>query len=449
MGGKKKRKEKKAGGSHYVCDGSHVEAMFKALSIELPAGVPQVKSFGNFFDEFSELQRTRNPGVSARSYHSAGTMNGGDEELVHLSAKQRAELTEDTQWLARQLQFMIKHCTAPFDDPADWPTSKLIEFLQKNGIDPKPRPPAEVLLTVAKSYISYCMECIHIITNMPDDDATLGAIGRKERGEERASDLPHLAKWRGSAKVKFRVLPQIAAGLDLGKLAEYPGRFGTQVFGIARGLYCRANGITPGGSGGTSFGINVYDEMLQSLESIAGNTSSNHSGKNVMCIVGDPDEQRSLAVVVLKTFHCGELTVEHTKVPLPLVAIKYLYSVRRDSTPETKRVLARAVSKGMLFVTVKAVSVDEVDLLERLLVKNRQALSKESRRKGEEKITEGWSFSVFRPADPSQKGIVLFCPVCGEPGKKKCAACKKQVYCSGKCQKEHWKEHKPLCILNR
>lgn len=38
------------------------------------------------------------------------------------------------------------------------------------------------------------------------------------------------------------------------------------------------------------------------------------------------------------------------------------------------------------------------------------------------------------------------CPVCGKrDGLRKCARCKRQVYCSVECQKKHWKHHKVTC----
>jgi ribosomal protein L37AE/L43A len=38
------------------------------------------------------------------------------------------------------------------------------------------------------------------------------------------------------------------------------------------------------------------------------------------------------------------------------------------------------------------------------------------------------------------------CPVCGKPAPKRCSRCQKLWYCSGDCQKRHWKAgHKKVC----
>jgi len=52
------------------------------------------------------------------------------------------------------------------------------------------------------------------------------------------------------------------------------------------------------------------------------------------------------------------------------------------------------------------------------------------------------------PIDPKDLGHLnarTGCSVCGEKAAKKCAGCYAILYCSEECQKDDWKDHKPLC----
>lgn len=40
-------------------------------------------------------------------------------------------------------------------------------------------------------------------------------------------------------------------------------------------------------------------------------------------------------------------------------------------------------------------------------------------------------------------------PNCNNEGTKRCSACLKELYCSGDCQKSHWKIHKILCPFKK
>ena len=37
------------------------------------------------------------------------------------------------------------------------------------------------------------------------------------------------------------------------------------------------------------------------------------------------------------------------------------------------------------------------------------------------------------------------CAMCGAPASQKCGGCRKQRYCSLRCQHQHWPSHKPCC----
>lgn len=39
------------------------------------------------------------------------------------------------------------------------------------------------------------------------------------------------------------------------------------------------------------------------------------------------------------------------------------------------------------------------------------------------------------------------CNKCGKEGNKRCSKCKKVFYCSIKCQKDDWKDHKVICKM--
>lgn len=45
----------------------------------------------------------------------------------------------------------------------------------------------------------------------------------------------------------------------------------------------------------------------------------------------------------------------------------------------------------------------------------------------------------------NKMGQLMFCQVCGHEAIKYCAGCKKVYYCSDKCQKADWKNHKKFC----
>ena len=60
---------------------------------------------------------------------------------------------------------------------------------------------------------------------------------------------------------------------------------------------------------------------------------------------------------------------------------------------------------------------------------------------------------ISRPEDLSKIHDCSFvenaCAECGGPGQPKllvCGRCKKLQYCSQKCQKAHWKQHKANCV---
>jgi hypothetical protein len=50
---------------------------------------------------------------------------------------------------------------------------------------------------------------------------------------------------------------------------------------------------------------------------------------------------------------------------------------------------------------------------------------------------------ISRPQIAAQN--ICGAPLCSASGILRCSRCKKQCYCSAKCQKAHWKTHKTTC----
>jgi hypothetical protein len=349
----------------------------------------------------------------------------------------------------------------PIED--DWSAEKVVEFLRENDITPVPRPPHKVLVAVSCDLIKVKTLFMNMLNNIPDDDEELQKLGGQVLDSAPGAQLPPPASTR--AKMKLFIEPQIPIGTNFSTLPVWSGKIlggpctTEKIFSVSLGWYVRKvqgdRAFEAHRLSGTAGGKDPFIDMMETFQIIA-DTFDKHSSK-CCCIVQDKAQTVALAVMPIEARVHGESNFDGIfplLVPLPIIGVKFFFA-RKDDGPGVVENLQRGL-KGLKANNIET-TVEEVEIMAKLLKRNRSQLDPDPLSEREKNLPRKWFFSALCPANPQLKASVVercsetelqgaLCPGCGIPGKLQCASCKLVWYCSKACQKACWKkEHKQLC----
>ena len=141
------------------------------------------------------------------------------------------------------------------------------------------------------------------------------------------------------------------------------------------------------------------------------------------------------------------------KTPILTVRYGYFTSASLSKALPAMQASLRLLPKGTPSAPLTS-RVEEIRLLRSLLEKNAARLDPAFLARAERGLPEGFRVSTIRPVTtesaPKSEGEIgrdrKVCAACGKAkANKVCSRCKETFYCSAKCQKEHWKQHKRKC----
>ncbi len=109
----------------------------------------------------------------------------------------------------------------------------------------------------------------------------------------------------------------------------------------------------------------------------------------------------------------------------------------------------------ILFCWIIAKNKDLPDVLTSLLVRGygekdgRLPLSDKKSKDALHQLTKKGIINLDTKLKDTSSVPICVCASCKKPSlkMKKCAGCESVNYCSKECQKQHWKEHKAVCIV--
>lgn len=369
-------------------------------------------------------------------------------DYVNLGSDERAVLESYARWM----ELLLKHSAhgVPMDDPADWSRDKLLGFLHQHGVNPVPLPSQTVLRGVARELIKFCMACMDVINEMPDDDEA-ATLGRESMGIADESDLEKIAKLNSPAnQMEFILDSQVPSDFQLASstndwvVSSCPST--ESIFRMARMMHKENFPLdTPQAK--------LYYEVLCSMETFAfvfdklqdepeqDRLVTFDVGKDT----GTSDEQ-SMSVRVLGALQLGELESPTGTLPLPLLVVEFYHCRRVENNVKKMQTYTAGLRHGTLFHGVTS-TIEEIELMLELLWENRSQLRQEDAvyLHFADVVNKGWKMSVVRPCDPAKKGGVRICPPCGKVATKLCGKCGTMAYCCVECQQLHWKVHKKTC----
>lgn len=403
----------------------------------------QVDSLGDFFTEFNSVTKGMNASGSIESVFAAMDITGNN---VNLGSDALATMESHAKWL----ELVLKHSGhgVPMDDPADWSRDRLLDFLHQHGVNPTPLPSQTVLQDLARQLVKFCMACMEIINDMPDDDEA-AALGRQSMGIADETDLAKIAKMNGPAtRMEFILDSQIPSEFKLASSTKnWPVSSSPStetVFRMARVMHKDKFPLaTPQDK--------LYYEILNSIEAFAfvydKLKEEPDQDRLVTFDVGKdtPDEQ-TMSVRVLGALQLGEFESPMGTLPLPLLVVEFYHCRRVESNVKKMQAYGAGLRKGTLFQGLNS-TVEETELMLELLRENRHQLIQDDDlyKHFEEQVNKGWKLSVIRPCDPDKKGGARVCPPCGKIATKLCGRCEVTAYCCVECQHLDWKIHKKAC----
>ena len=463
-----KKKNKKSGGGKKERGSAQEESFLEAhADVNAMAGLlakAGAGETGSFFSDFSRAQEgmeaATRPGSLAMMAQALDPSAAGADGRVSVSEPMRRLMLAQQQWMSMLFRH-VKDGVPMGTDLDEWPTEKLVSFLREHDVTPRPCPPRAVLVEVARKMISFGQWCMYTVDRMPDDEdgsqeAQLAAV-RESAGVASDADRAVLAQERAKntsgGKIELFVDAQFKGPLALEGLPRWDRTVAcAPVFGMVRGAYAMRFGTATQQQGGvqtSALGTDTYDELLQTLQVLAGTfdtMAADSGGTDLLgCIQaneGTPDEQGMMIRVI-----GGWRTGEFFGSPLPLLAVTYMHTRKREATHKMAGLVSGGIKQGRTqFKPIKACT-EEVESLALMLRRNCDELAAGDRAVAElqSEVPKGWRFSVFRPADPSKRGGPQLCPACGKIASKMCSKCRVIAYCSVECQKSCWKAHKKVC----
>ena len=187
------------------------------------------------------------------------------------------------------------------------------------------------------------------------------------------------------------------------------------------------------------------DEVLKLHMKIALETDDDSMRqKSVVYQFENPEETVGMFIQVLSV----KALQGSGSAQIPIIFLKYGFQRREDLfRPEKMQSFTAAIAEvqksGVAHVKESAWSKLALITFARALRRNRKQLGAQAVSSAENAWAGGWfklSALVL-----SCESVVRTCPPCGKPASKVCSSCKEVAYCSGECQKAHWKLHKAAC----
>ncbi|KAJ7021435.1 hypothetical protein C8F04DRAFT_1402931 [Mycena alexandri] len=184
---------------------------------------------------------------------------------------------------------------------------------------------------------------------------------------------------------------------------------------------------------------NAFMDLRQTLMSI-GNACDKGM---VPFVLQDKGEMSGICMRVLEVRKFDD----HT----PILMLVFQHDLKDNMSPGSFAWISSYVSSssGSPLVAITA-TVQEQHLLLRILNNNKKRLSPSYKPK-RAPTESSFSLSFLIPIGPlGAQDMAKFnanngCSICGEPAKQKCSRCGAVRYCDAVCQKEDWKNHRPLC----
>eukprot|EP01084_Bolivina_argentea_P304320 525520_1 len=389
----------------------NMENMFELLSQN------GCTKFGSFFEEIVKL----GPAFAEANNKFENAFKGINitetkaDDMIQLNDSQ----LESLQKGAEMMQFMLKYgCEVPMDDPKQWTNDKINTFLRQNNIVPRPKPSRDVLVKVCKELIKLKSKMMHSIMNMPENDEA-SKIGRKVLLGE--SD-PFSDNSDCGSDMRISVNAQIAIPNQVNpcSLKSWTGYIGVS---FKMSMVCLK-----------SLKTKVFKDMAESMMVIAESVDKYKSIEQIPAfIVQNKEKTHALCIMIVCVQQLGKL---------PMIVVKYFKGERATTNFKKQQRMVNEMGQGRLMQEIPT-DLMEVQLMTRLLKKNRKKLLDEFVRKRESKLNKGWKISVFVPYRDEK--VENECPSCHQLASLRCSRCRKVCYCSVKCQKIDWKLHKKLC----
>jgi len=419
-GGKSKSKSKgknTAAKATNMDSGENVERM---IVIFMKSGV---RSFGSFFEEFDSLTLKQ---ADMDLIHSAPvSADGGTVEVTEGLRKTMEKYKNFMEW-------MLKHTTVPITDPALWAAGKVEEFLRENSIVPRPCPSAAVLLEVARELIKFKAKMLYAVQNMPDEEKSQ-RLGAKSAAAFREGKRLSNEDCFSSEEEEKNILES----------SPVPKELDPSTLGPLRGLIVEA--LASAGDMKDLATRAQTDEVLKLQMKIALETDDNSMRqKSVVYQFESPEETFGMFIQVLSV----KALQGSDGAQIPIIFLKYGFQ-RRDDLVRPEKVqsftaaIAEVQKSGVAHVKESTWSKLALTTFARALRRNRKQLSTEVVSSAENAWAGGWF--KFSALVLSCESVVRTCPPCGKPASKMCSSCKEVTYCSGECQKAHWKLHKAAC----
>ena len=381
-----------------------------------------VTSFGQFFNDFKKVARD------------------GDERAWTRFLRTHAKIGE-----------------APLNNnPEDWSTTRLQQFLDQQGLALSPRPSKAAMVETARKLLHFSASCKHVLYHysiVKSDDRKENALGSCNSNCNVVTPKKVKALWRKSMKVAalpkpslwtvqkpgFLVEPQIPAEVCLSETVSWD-RLGKIVkchpfFVRNRIAYTKAFPLD-----------NAFHRTLDTLELVADTYDralESHPPQDFIIVLTSKDNKGtevSLAIRCLGASNFGT-----SKSPIPVLHLEYLAAEHNPSSVEYQS-LSNGVRPGVTRFINETCEKKDLDLLLLMLQTNGKHLQeKDVRQNYVMKLSPSWNFSVVRGADPVRRGVFPLCPCCEKRAAMMCSACREVSYCSRDCQVEDWSSHYKVC----
>ena len=292
------------------------------------------------------------------------------------------------------------------NNPLHWHDTTLVSFLRDHGVTSRPMPARSVLVKIASELITFKSKCLPIIRRVEhgtepnsetktDVEPGSGAARRRPLINSQTS-IPkrlnpfELDSWTGSISLQFI-------------FAYYSNRI------VCAEFKALQNAVLT-----IALSIDQHDALAKVLR---------------IFVMQDLAQTQAVCIIAL-----GALDLDG----VPLVILRYFSATREDHNLMLRLLKTLPLTTIMQDVLCELVAVK---MMKRLLQRNRKRLQHKGVKNMEKRWKGAWHVSALLPI--SQDGVK--CSSCSALGTWRCSRCKKQAYCSSKCQKWHWNVHKAIC----